>query len=129
MKYHIKKVPKSCIYFGTKKGVKILLVKPEGQELIYSWLVKKQSEEVAKFTTKEEILNLKHQLEMKEIENKNYIEKIEILKERANDDKERMDRILKSLDQAQQLQAMAEQKIKVLELEEKEKNKHWWKRG
>ena len=81
----------------------------------------------------EEILELKHKLELKELENKNYLEKIEILQKRAEEDKERMDRILKSLDQAQQLQAIAEQKIRLLEqkeeqAEEPEEKKSFWKR-
>ena len=118
MQYHIKKLPNSCTFFATKNGTKILMVKPEGQDLLYSWLAKKQAEEVANFATKEEILELRHKLEMKELENKNYLEKIEILQKRAEEDKERMDRILKSLDQAQQLQAIAEQKIRLLEQKE-----------
>lgn len=125
MQYHIKKLPKSCTFFTTQKGTKILMVKPEGQDLLYSLLAKKQVEEVANFATKEEILELRHKLEMKELENKNYLEKIEILQKRAEEDKERMDRILKSLDQAQQLQAIAEQKIRLLEqkeIQEEEQN-------
>lgn len=131
MQYHIKKLPKSCTFFDTKNGTKILLVTAEGQELLHSWLVKKQAEEVANFATKEEILELRHQLQMKELENKNYLEKIALLEQRAEEDKERFDRILKSLDQAQQLQAIAEQKIRLLEqkpTEEPEppKKKRWF---
>lgn len=136
MQYHVKKLPKSCTYFDSKSGTKILLVREEGQDLLHSWLSKKHAEEVAKFATKDEILELRHKLEMKELENKSYLEKIELLQKRAEEDKERMDRILKSLDQAQQLQAIAEQKIRLLEQKEQEKTeeeeeevhkKPWWK--
>lgn len=120
MQYHVKKLPKSCTYFDSKSGTKILLVREEGQDLLHSWLAKKHAEEVANFATKDEILELRHKLEMKELENKGYLEKIEILQKRAEEDKERMDRILKSLDQAQQLQAIAEQKIRLLEQKEQE---------
>lgn len=96
---YVIELPKSCTYFDSKSGAKILLVREEGQDLLHSWLSKKHAEEVAKFATKDEILELRHKLEMKELENKSYLEKIELLQKRAEEDKERMDRILKSLDQ------------------------------
>ena len=134
MQYHVKKIPKNCKNFGSKNGRKILLVNAEGQVLLDSWLAKKNVEEVAKFCYQREILELRHKLEMKELENKCYLEKIEVLQRRAEEDKQRMDVTLKLLDQAQQLQAMAEQKIKLLEQEEEqteqeeeEHKKPWWK--
>ena len=115
IQYHIKKLPKSCKYFDSKNGTKTLFVKPEGQDLLHSWLSKKQAEEVAKFVCQDEIIELRHKLELKELENKNYLERIAFLEKRAEEDKDRMDMVLKSLDQAQQLQAIAEQKIRLLE--------------
>src|SRR5699024_12503954 len=50
------------------------------------------NKEIENFATKEEVLELKHKLEMKELENKSYLEKIEILEKRVEEDKERIDR-------------------------------------
>ena len=122
MHYHVKKLSKSCINFDSKNGTKILMVNDKGQELLRSWLSKRQTEEVSNFAVKNEIIELRHKLEIKELENKNYLEKIELLQKRSEEDKERMDRILKSLDQAQQLQAIAEQKIRMLERKEQEQS-------
>jgi len=144
MQYHIKKLPERCKNFATQKGVKILMINQEGQEILRFLLAKKQTEEVTKFgnkeienfATKEEVLELKHKLEMKELENKSYLEKIEILEKRVEEDKERIETTLKLLDQAQQLQAIAEQKIKRLEQKTEEtpdqeepdtaEDKKWW---
>ena len=94
------------------------------------------NKEIENFATKEEVLELKHKLEMKELENKSYLEKIEILEKRVEEDKERIETTLKLLDQAQQLQAIAEQKIKRLEQKTEEtpdqeepdtaEDKKWW---
>src|SRR5699024_11849865 len=74
MQYHIKKLPERCKNFATQKGVKILMINQEGQEILRFLLAKKQMEEVTKFgnkeienfATKEEVLELKHKLEMKD---------------------------------------------------------------
>ena len=135
MNYHVKKLPKSCKNFTTKNGVKTLMINAEGQSLIYSWMSKKHYSESIDLYTSEEFIKTRHALEIAELKNKNNLEKLEILQRRAEEDKERIDFLLKSLDQAQQLQAMAESKIKLLE-KRKEENidvkprrfRKWWKK-
>ena len=42
MQYHIKKLPERCKNFATQKGVKILMINQEGQEILRFLLAKKQ---------------------------------------------------------------------------------------
>lgn len=131
--YHIKKLPNECKNFCTKNGTKILYINEQGQDLLHSLISKKNHLEIANFYTSREYLEIKHKLEIKELENKTLMEKLEFLEKRAVEDKERIDTTLKLLDQAQQLQAMAESKLKALEDRKNEnlepKPKRWfWKK-
>lgn len=138
IQYHVKKLPKTCWYFDTKQGSKTIMVKPEGQDYIFVQANKKQINESIKFATKFDTLELQHKLNMVELENKNYKERLEILEKQNKEQGQRIDTLMQLVDQAQQLQAMAEQKIKMLEQKEpivenpveepvKEPKKKWWK--
>lgn len=136
IQYHAKKLPKTCWYFDTKNGNKILMVRPEGQDYIYAQVNKKAATDSTKFATNIELLEIKHKLNMAELENKNYKERLEILEKQNKEQGQRIDTLLQLVDQAQQLQAIAEQKIKLLEQKEEdkktveepipEKKDSWW---
>jgi len=135
IQYHVKKLPKTCWYFDTKNGSKILMVRPEGQDYIYAQASKKVTTDGAKLATNIDLLEIKHKLNMAELENKNYKERLEILEKQNKEQGQRIDTLLQLVDQAQQLQAIAEQKIKLLEQREEDKviiedpvieNKSFW---
>lgn len=115
IQYHIKKMPKSYWYFDIKDGIKTVMVNEDGQDYIYAKMTKKITDNSIKLATKNDYLELKHKLNMKELENKNYLERLEILKQQNEEQRQRIDTLLKLVDQAQQLQAIAENKIKLLE--------------
>lgn len=118
IQYHIKKMPKSYWYFDIKDGIKTVMVNEDGQDYIYAKMTKKITDNSIKLATKNDYLELKHKLNMKELENKNYLEQLEILKQQNEEQRQRIDTLLKLVDQAQQLQAIAENKIKMLEQKE-----------
>lgn len=98
----------------------------------------------------EQVCDYQHKVDVLETDNKRLLEEIELLRGQLADRKEeirylrsqsvekdkQLSDTLKALDQAQQLQAIAENKIKLLEEKQEEKNvvepaqeqpkKHWW---
>ena len=131
IQYHIKKLPKTCWYFDTKNGTKIVMVKPEGQDYIYAQASKKAAINGVKIATNLELLEIQHKLNMAELENQNYKERLETLEKQNKEQGQRIDTLLQLVDQAQQLQAIAEQKIKLLEQKQEdppieEPKKKWW---
>lgn len=98
----------------------------------------------------EQVCDYQHKVDVLETDNKRLLEEIELLRGQLADRKEEIRYLrsqsvekdkqlfdtLKALDQAQQLQAIAENKIKLLEEKQEEKNvvepaqeqpkKHWW---
>jgi len=131
IQYHVKKLPKTCWYFDTKQGSKTIMVKPEGQEYIHIQANKKQVNETVDFATKFDTLELQHKLNMAELENKNYKERLEVLEKQNKEQGQQIDTLLQLVDQAQQLQAIAEQKIKLLEQKDEEPpieeyKPKWW---
>ena len=137
IQYHVKKLPKEVTKFDTKNGTKILLVNEKGQEILENLLSNKVTKEPTKQVTNfadKEIIEIRHQLELAEQENKHLKERLDILEQEKIDNDDRIDNLIKLLDQSQQLQAIAEQKIKVLEQKDIDKQeevkpeeiKHWW---
>lgn len=126
IQYHIKKLPKEYKNFDTKNGVKVLLVSQKGQEILSEMLSNKVTKEVENFGGKE-LVEVKHQLELAELEIKHLQEQIKDKSEQINSLHERLEESHKLIDQAQQLQAIAENKIALLEQKEEPKEqKKWW---
>ncbi len=132
--YHIKKLPKEYKIFDTKNGVKTLIVNEKGQEILREMLSNKVSKEVENFGSKE-LVEIQHELELKELENKHLKEKIDFLESEKKEWKEhiewlnsRLEESHKLLDQQQQLCAITQKKIEELEeKKEEEPKKSWWK--
>lgn len=126
--YHIKKVPKEYKNFDTKNGVKILMVSPKGQTMLEEMLSNKVAKEVENFDTKE-LLEVKHQLELAELEIKHLQEQLKDKSEQINSLNQRLEESHKLLDQQQQLCAVSQKKIEELEDKQKEPvaKKSWWK--
>lgn len=115
IKYHIDKIPEKYKSFATKNGTKILLINDEGQEFLGNLLTKKQADKKTDFNSKKaENFNtplmdaLLHQLEEKDRQLSQKDDQI-----KAKD--EQIKGLLKSLDQAQQLQAITESKLQAIE--------------
>lgn len=126
--YHIKKLPKEYKNFDTKNGVKILVVSPKGQEILGEMLSNKVAKAVANFGDKE-LIEVKHQLELAELEIKHLQEQVKDKSEQINSLHERLEESHKLLDQQQQLCAVSQKKIEELEdkKEEPQQKKSWWK--
>lgn len=129
--YHIKKVPKEYKNFDTKNGVKILMVSPKGQTMLEEMLSNKVAKEVENFGGKE-LLEVKHQLELAELEIKHLQEQLKDKSEQINSLNQRLEESHKLLDQQQQLCAVSQKKIEELEDKQKEpvepqQKKSWWK--
>ena len=125
--YHIKKLPKECKNFDTKNGVKILMVSPKGQAILEEMLSNKVTKEVENFGGKE-LIEVKHQLELAELEIKHLKEQLKDKSEQINSLHRRLEEAHKLLDQQQQLCAVSQKKIEELEDKKEElKEKKWWK--
>lgn len=129
--YHIKKLPKEYKIFDTKNGVKTLIVNEKGQEILREMLSNKVSKEVENFGSKE-LVEIKHQLELAELEIKHLQEQIKDKSEQINSLHQRLEEAHKLLDQQQQLCAISQKKIEELEeikhlKKEEPKEKKWWK--
>ena len=125
--YHIKKLPKEYKNFDTKNGVKTLIVNEKGQEILMEMLSNKVSKEVENFGGKE-FVEVKHQLELAELEIKHLQEQIKDKSEQINSLHQRLEEAHKLLDQQQQLCAVSQKKIEELEDKKEElKEKKWWK--
>lgn len=128
--YHIKKLPKEYKNFDTKNGVKILLVSQKGQEILEKKLFKKVTKEMENFGDKE-LVEVKHQLEIAELEIKHLQAQIKDKSEQINSLHQRLEESHKLLDQQQQLCAVSQKKIEALEDKQKEveeqTHKKWWR--
>lgn len=125
--YHIKKLPKEYKNFDTKNGVKTLIVNEKGQEILREMLSNKVSKEVENFGGKE-FVEVKHQLELAELEIKHLKEQLKDKSEQINSLHQRLEESHKLLDQQQQLCAISQRKIEELEeKKEEEPKKSWWK--
>lgn len=125
--YHIKKLPKEYKNFDTKNGVKTLIVNEKGQEILMEMLSNKVSKEVENFGGKE-FVEVKHQLELAELEIKHLQEQLKDKSEQINSLHQRLEESHKLLDQQQQLCAISQRKIEELEeKKEEEPKKSWWK--
>lgn len=125
--YHIKKLPKEYKIFDTKNGVKTLIVNEKGQEILREMLSNKVSKEVENFGGKE-FVEIKHQLELAELEIKHLKEQLKDKSEQINSLHRRLEEAHKLLDQQQQLCAVSQKKIEELEDKKEElKEKKWWK--
>lgn len=129
--YHIKKVPKEYKNFDTKNGVKILMVSPKGQTILEEMLSNKVAKEVENFGGKD-LIEVKHQLELAELEIKHLQEQLKDKSEQINSLNQRLEESHKLLDQQQQLCAVSQKKIEELEDKQKEpaepqQKKSWWK--
>ena len=125
--YHIKKLPKEYKNFDTKNGVKTLIVNEKGQEILMEMLSNKVSKEVENFGGKE-FVEVKHQLELAELEIKHLKEQLKDKSEQINSLHRRLEEAHKLLDQQQQLCAVSQKKIEELEDKKEElKEKKWWK--
>lgn len=125
--YHIKKLPKEYKNFDTKNGVKTLIVNEKGQEILMEMLSNKVSKEVENFGGKE-FVEVKHQLELAELEIKHLQEQIKDKSEQINSLHQRLEEAHKLLDQQQHLCAISQKKIEELEdKKEEEPKKSWWK--
>ena len=125
--YHIKKLPKEYKNFDTKNGVKTLIVNEKGQEILMEMLSNKVSKEVENFGGKE-FVEVKHQLELAELEIKHLKEQLKDKSEQINSLHQRLEESHKLLDQQQQLCAISQRKIEELEeKKEEEPKKSWWK--
>ncbi len=127
--YHIKKLPKEYKNFDTKNGVKILMVSPKGQEILEEMLSNKVAKEVSNFDSKE-FVDVKHRLEMAELEIKHLQEQIKDKSEQIHSLHQRLEESHKLLDQQQQLCAVSQKKIEELEDKQQEiqeePKKKWW---
>lgn len=124
--YHMKKVPKEYKKFDIKNGVKILKVDEKGQEILRDLIPNKDTKFGTKIWYQTQISQLEQKVEILELKNRSYQEKIETLEEKATEDKVRIDTLIRLLDQQQQLCAIAEKKVAELEQKD-EKKKRWWK--
>lgn len=126
--YHIKKLPKEYKNFDTKNGVKILVVSPKGQAILEEMLSNKVAKEVSNFGGKE-LIEVKHQLELAELEIKHLQAQIKDKSEQIHSLHQRLEESHKLLDQQQQLCAMNQKKIEELEdkKDELQQKKSWWK--
>lgn len=124
--YHIKKLPKEYKNFDTKNGVKTLIVNEKGQEILMEMLSNKVSKEVENFGSKE-LVEIQHELELKELENKHLKEQLKDKSEQINSLHQRLEEAHKLLDQQQQLCAITQKKIEELEDKKEEPKKSWWK--
>lgn len=125
--YHIKKLPKEYKNFDTKNGVKTLIVNEKGQEILREMLSNKVSKEIENFGGKE-FVEVKHQLELAELEIKHLKEQLKDKSEQINSLHQRLEESHKLLDQQQQLCAISQRKIEELEeKKEEEPKKSWWK--
>lgn len=123
--YHIKKLPKEYKNFDTKNGVKTLIVNEKGQEILREMLSNKVSKEVENFGGKE-FVEVKHQLELAELEIKHLQEQIKDKSEQIKSLHQRLKEAHKLLDQQQQLCAITQKKIEELEEKKEEPKKSWW---
>lgn len=98
-----------------------------------TYSTEKVSKEVENFGGKE-FVEIQHELELKELENKHLKEKIDFLESEKKEWKEhiewlnsRLEESHKLLDQQQQLCAITQKKIEELEEKKEEPKKSWWK--
>ena len=131
MRKHINKLPAHTVGVG---GNNTILVSREGQEILEKMLSTATTNRQPGVATNhqpavdtEQVRELQHKLEVAELEKRLAIERAGAMETQLENQQKQIDTLLQIVDQAQKLQALAEQKLQLLESKDEPK-KRWWRR-